>query len=108
MALSVIAVSISVSPLRIEDEDDRHVHHVGAEPLAGQLERGLGAGRGLEEQVDQRAAAQRGGLLLDLAVELDEFLGEIEQADDVGVRKPRDPQQVALAEDERGFRGDVH
>ena len=74
---------------------DRHVHDVGAEPLAGELERGLGAGRDLEEQVDQRAPAQRALLLLDLAVELDEFLGEIEQADDVVVRKPLDPQQVA-------------
>ena len=95
MALSVIAVSISVSPLRIEDERHRHVHDVGAEPLAGELERGLGAGRGLEEQVDQRAAAQRGALLLDLAVELDEFPGEVEQAHDVVARKPFDPQQMA-------------
>ena len=47
-------------------------------------------------------------LRLDLAVELDEFPGEIEQADDVGIRKPFDPQQMALAEDERGLRGNVH
>ena len=46
--------------------------------------------------------------LLDLAVELDEFLGEIEQAEDLLARKPFDPQQMPLAEDERGFRGDVH
>ena len=45
---------------------DRHVHHVGAEALAGEFERGLRAGRGLEEQIDQRAAAQGGRLLLDL------------------------------------------
>src|SRR4028119_901314 len=38
----------------------------GAEPLAGDLEGGLGAGRGLEEQVDLGAAAQRRLLLLDL------------------------------------------
>ena len=44
------------------------------------------------------------GFLLDLAVELDEFLGEVEQADDVGARKPFDPQQMTMAEDERGFR----
>ena len=108
MALSVIAVSISVSPLRIEDELDRHVHHVGAKPFAGQFERGLGAGRDFEEQVDLRAAAQRGALLLDLAVELDEFLGEIEQAENFVARKPFDPQQMLLVEDERGFRRDVH
>ena len=35
---------------------DAHVHHIGAQPLAGQLEAGLGAGRGFEEQVDQGAA----------------------------------------------------
>ena len=36
-----------------------------------------------------------GCLLLDLAVEVDEFFGEVEEADDVGVRKPLDPQQMA-------------
>ena len=51
---------------------------------------------------------KRARLLLDLAVELDEFLGEIEQADDVVVRKPLDAQQMALAEHERGLVGDVH
>ena len=39
---------------------DRHVHHIGAQPLARQLEAGLGPGRGLEEQVDQGAAPQQG------------------------------------------------
>ena len=32
-----------------------------------------------EEQIDLGAAAQRGALLLDLAVELDEFFGEVEE-----------------------------
>ena len=36
---------------------DRHVHHVGAQALAGDLERGLRARRSLEEQVDLRAPA---------------------------------------------------
>ena len=53
--------------LGIEDEDDRHVHHIGAQPLAGQFEGGLGAGRGLEEQVDQGAPSQRAALFVDLA-----------------------------------------
>ena len=79
---------------------DRHVHHVGAEPLAGELERGLRAGRGFEEQVDDSAPAQRGALLLDLAVEIDVFVGEVEQADDVVGQKPFDPQQMTVAEDE--------
>ena len=86
----------------------RHVHHVGAEPLAGQFERGLGAGGDLEEQVDLGAAAQRGALLFDLAIEFDEFLGEVEQAGNLRVRKPFDPQQMPFVEDERGFRRNVH
>ena len=63
MALSVIAVSISVSPFCHRRGRDVHVHDVGAEPLARQLERALRARRGLEEQVDQRAAAQQIALL---------------------------------------------
>ena len=39
---------------------------------------------------------------------VDEFLGEIEQAHDLLARKPLDPQQVAVVEDERGLLGDVH
>jgi hypothetical protein len=87
---------------------DRHVHDVGAEPLAGKLEGGLGAGRDFEEQVDQRAPAQRHLLLVDLAVELDEILGEVEQPQNLLTGKSFDPQQVALAEDEGGLWGDVH
>ena len=87
---------------------NRHVHDIGAQPLAGELEGGLGAGRDLEEQVDQSAPAQRDLLLVDLAVELDEILGEIEQPQNVLARKPFDPQQIALAEDEGGLGGDVH
>jgi hypothetical protein len=45
----------------------RHVHDIGAEPLAGQLEGALGAGGGFEEQVDLGAAAQGGALFVDLA-----------------------------------------
>ncbi len=86
----------------------RHVHHVGAEPFAGELERRLGAGRDLEEQVDLGAAAQRGALFLDLAVELDEFLGEVEQADDLVARQALDPQQMPVREDEGRFLHDVH
>jgi hypothetical protein len=45
---------------------------------------------------------------LDLAVEVDEFLGEVEQARDLVGRKALDPQQMAAAEDERDSSGDVH
>ena len=62
MAFSVSAVSISVSPFFTEDAH-RHVHHIRAKPLAGQLEGGLRAGGVLEEHVDLRQARQRVGLL---------------------------------------------
>ena len=76
---------------------------VGAEPLAGYLERGLRAGRGFEEQIDLGAAAQRGALLVDLAVELDILLGEVEQARDVVSGKALDAQQMPVTEDESRF-----
>ncbi len=87
---------------------DRHVHDVGAEPFARELEGGLGAGRDLEEQVDECSPAQRNLLLVDLAVEVDEVLSEIEQPQNLLARKPFDPQQIALVEDEGGLLGDVH
>ncbi len=65
IAFKVAAVSSSVSPLFTTEVDDRHVDHVGAQPLAGQLEAGAGAGAVLEKQIDQRAAraAGRAGVL---------------------------------------------
>ena len=75
---------------------DRHVHHVGAEPLAGDLEGRLRSRRGLEEEIDLRAAAQGRLLLLDLAAHFDLLVGEIEQRLDVQCRKALDPEQVAV------------
>ena len=75
---------------------DRHVDDVGAEPLAGELERGAGAGRVLEEAVDQGAAAQRRVLLFGLAVLLDIALGEVEDIGDVLGRQPFDAQQMPV------------
>ena len=46
--------------------------------------------------------------MLDLAVEVDEMLGEVEQAQNLLARKAFDPQQVPLAEDEGGLLGNVH
>ncbi len=57
---------------------DRHVHDVGAEPLAGQLEGGLRPRRRFEEEVDLRAAAQRRLLLLHLAADVDGRFRRIE------------------------------
>ena len=56
-----------------------HVDHVGAQPLAGQLEGALGAGRILEEKVDQRPALEQVELLGPLAVQRHEAVGQIEQ-----------------------------
>jgi hypothetical protein len=57
MALSVIAVSISVSPFFTEEATDMFITSAPSR-LPASLERGLRAGRGLEEQVDLGAAAQ--------------------------------------------------
>ncbi len=108
MALSVIAVSISVSPLRIEDELTAMFMTSAPRRFAGKLEGRLGAGRDLEEQIDLGAAAQRRTLLFDLTVEFDEFLGEIEEAHDLVMGQSFDPQQVPMMENERRFRRDVH
>jgi hypothetical protein len=94
MAFSVIAVSISVSPFFTEE--DRHVHHVGAEPLAGQLEGGLSAGGGFEEQVDLGAAAKCRLLLLDLTADVDRRFGGVEQEGDILGGKPLDSEKVPV------------
>ena len=75
---------------------DRHVHDVGAEPLAGQLEGGLGAGGGFEEEVDQRAPAQRRLLLLDLAADIDGGFGGIEEKGYILGRKALDPEKMPV------------
>ena len=80
---------------------DRHVHHIRPEPLASELERGLGAGRGLEEQVDLGAPAQGRALLLDLARDRHRLVGEIEQRLDLETRQMLDAEQMALGEDGR-------
>ena len=101
MALSVIAVSISVSPFFTDERADRHVHDVGAEPLAGELEGGLRAGRGFEEEVDLGAAAQRRRLLLRLPRDRHGGVGAVEQEFDVGRGKVADAEQVAVREERR-------
>ena len=80
---------------------DRHVHHVRPKPLAGDLERGLGAGRGLEEQVDLRATAQGGPLLLDLPRQFDGLVGQVEQPGQLPSRQAFDAEQVAVREDRK-------
>ncbi|MGY3366810.1 hypothetical protein ACVWZL_003935 [Bradyrhizobium sp. GM2.4] len=82
----------------------RHVHDVGAQPFAGELERRLGPGGSLEEEVHLRPSTQDGALLVNLAVELDIFFGQVEEAGDVGRGKALDAQQMPVAEDEGRFR----
>jgi hypothetical protein len=73
---------------------DREVHHVGAEAPGRRVEAGAGAGRVLEEQVDDRLAAQCRHLRHRTLVHLDHVVGEVEQvADRVGV-EVADVEQV--------------
>ena len=84
---------------------DRHVHHVGAEPLAREFERGLRAGRGLEEQVDLRAAPQDGALLLDLSRQGDGGVGALQERFDVRPAQAFDAEQVPVREGGCGLSG---
>ena len=108
MALSVIAVSISVSPLRMEEEPaDMFITSAPSRLPASSNEACVRVETSKNRLIWVRPR-KRGALLLDLAVELDEFLGEVEQAGNILARKPFDPQQMPCAEDEGGFRRDVH
>ena len=60
-----------------------HVDHVGAQPLAGDLERQQRAGRVFEEGVDDRQPGQPVVALLRLAVEFDPLLRLVEQEQDL-------------------------
>ena len=75
---------------------DRHVHDVGAEPLAGQLEGGLRAGGGFEEEVDLGAAAQRRLFLLHLAADVDRGLCGIQQKGYILGGKALDSEKVPV------------
>ncbi len=76
----------------------RHVHHVGAEPLAGKLEGGLRPGGGFEEEIDERAPAQGRALLLDLAGNLDRALRAVQKNQNVLGGKSLDTEQMPVPE----------
>ena len=78
----------------------RHVHDVGAQPLAGELERALGPGRGFEEQIDQGAAAQIVALLGDLPAEFRRLFQQIEQRRDLVSRKAFNSKKMAMRKGE--------
>ncbi len=75
---------------------DRHVHHIGTEPLAGQLERGLGSRRSFEEEVDLGAPAQCRGLLVLAAGNLDGLVGAVEKVMDIVLGERLDTQKVSV------------
>ena len=88
---------------------DRHVHHVGAEALACEFERALGAGRGFEEKIDERPAAQVAALLVDPAALSRRLFGEVEQRQDLVPLQTFDAKKVAMREGwGRGFSHVAH
>ena len=77
---------------------DVHVHDVGPETLASQLERALRPRRGFEEQVDERAPLQDVALFSDLPVLIGGFVGQIQQCGDFACLQPLAGQQMAARE----------
>src|SRR5205823_11764331 len=77
---------------------DRHVDHIAAEPLAGNLERGARPRRVLEEAVDDRAPEQQRALFLGLPIELDIAVGQIEDMLYVLRRQAFDTEQMTVPE----------
>ncbi len=82
-----------------------HVEHIGAQPLARQLERGLGTGGRFEEQVDERAALEQGDLLVCGPAQRGIGFGQVEQGGDFGRAKAFDPKQMACLQDRGLDRG---
>ena len=95
IASSVRAVSRMLSAFFSARARRREVDHVGREPLARDLEAGARARRGLEEQVDDGAAAQGRDLLHLALADLDHVLGGVEDALDVGALEVFDAEQIA-------------
>ncbi len=77
---------------------DGHVDDVGAEPFAGDLERGAGAGRIFEKAVDDRAPAQQRAFFFGLTIEFDIAVGEVEKLHDLRRRQSLDSEEVAVPE----------
>ena len=75
---------------------DRHIDRVRAEPFARELERGAGAGRILEKQIDLGPATEERELLVRLPVQLDIRVGKVKQIGYIAGRKPFDSKQVTM------------
>ena len=67
---------------------------VGREPLGGQAEAGAGAGRVLEEEVEDDPPLERGDLLAAAGRDLGERLGRVEDARISSRREVLEPEQV--------------
>ena len=91
MALSVIAVSISVSPFFTDEVETAMFMTSAPRRLPAISKERLRAGRGFEEQVDQRAAAQRRrAFCSDWRLIVGGLVGEVEQELDLVRRQPLD------------------
>ena len=73
-----------------------HVHHVRAQPFAGQFKARLRAGRGLEEHVDLGEPRQHVGVLGRLAVQVHIGFGQVQDPGNVLRLEMLDPQKVAV------------
>ena len=98
------AVSTSVSPLTTRGRARGDVERVRGQPLLGDLERRARARAGLEEEVDDRLAAQRRHLLDRPGADLLHRLGGVEDQHDLLGRQLGDAEQVLAAQPCRGRR----
>ena len=96
IASRLSAVSTSVSPLTTLEVAIGDVERVGAQPLLGDLERRPRPRARLEEQVDDRPAAQRRHLLDRPRADLLHRLGGVEHEHDLLGRQVRDAEQVPV------------
>ena len=95
-AAIVLTVSTSDSPFSTLERSAADVDHIGAEHLAGQLERGAGAGAGFVEEVADGHAAQRGGAGDGAIEHLAHRTGGLEHMLDLAAFEQIDIEQVAV------------
>ena len=96
IASRFIAVSTSVSPFSTLDAATATFERVGAQALLGDLERRARARARLEEQVDDRLAAQRRHFLDRPLADLPHRFGGVEHAVDLVAREVGDAEQILL------------
>ena len=108
MALSVIAVSISVSPLLMADDDtDMFMTSAPSRLPASSNEACVRVEASKKRLISVRPRSEVRFFSI-WRLSSTNSSDEIEQAGDFVTRKPFDPQQMAAVENERGFVRDVH